>query len=84
MWFAAMEDHGPARVGALLYIEPFVALATGALVLGEQVTPNAVLGGICVLAGVWLVAKGSVKPGTRVAAESPVQPGRASETEVAE
>jgi drug/metabolite transporter (DMT)-like permease len=68
MWFAAVEDHGPARVGALLYIEPFVALATGTLLLGEHVTLNAVLGGICVLVGVWLVAKGSVKPGTRAGA----------------
>ena len=68
MWFAAVEEHGPARVGALLYIEPFVALATGALLLGEHVTLNAVLGGICVLVGVWLVARGSVKPGTPAAA----------------
>ena len=61
LWFAAVDAHGPARTGALLYLEPFVALLTGALLLGEPVSLWAILGGLCVLAGVWLVAKGSAK-----------------------
>jgi len=42
LWFAAIERHGPARVGALLYVEPFVALLTGAVLLHEHVTINAI------------------------------------------
>ncbi len=61
LWFAAVDAHGPARTGALLYFEPFVALLTGALLLGEPVSLWAILGGLCVLIGVWLVAKGSAK-----------------------
>jgi len=59
LWFAAQRDHGPARIGSLLYVEPFVALLTGALLLHEPVTLHAVFGGLCVLAGVWLVARGA-------------------------
>lgn len=62
MWFAALDEHGPARVGSLLYIEPFVALVTGALLLAEPVTAHAIVGGVCVLFGVWLVAHGSRRP----------------------
>jgi drug/metabolite transporter (DMT)-like permease len=62
LWFAAIEAHGPARVGALLYIEPFVALITGALLLHEPVMPQALAGGVLVLLGVWLVSRGAARP----------------------
>jgi drug/metabolite transporter (DMT)-like permease len=62
LWFAAQRDYGPAHVGALLYIEPFVGLIVAASLLHEPVTINALVGGVCVLAGVWLVARGAIKP----------------------
>jgi drug/metabolite transporter (DMT)-like permease len=58
LWFAAVDEQGPARTGGLIYVEPFIALFTGALLLGEPVTGWALLGGLCVLVGVWLVARG--------------------------
>lgn len=61
LWLAAMDEHGPARVSALLYFEPFVTLATAVLLKDEPITLNALAGGLCVLAGVWLVARGSTK-----------------------
>lgn len=70
LWFAAQREHGPARLGALLYIEPFIALATGTLLLGEPVTLHALVGGLVVLAGVWLVSRGSARP-TITVAEAP-------------
>jgi drug/metabolite transporter (DMT)-like permease len=39
-------------VGALLYIEPIVTMVAAALLLGEAVTPAALLGGAVILAGV--------------------------------
>lgn len=68
LWFAAQRDYGPAHVGALLYIEPFVGLIVAASLLHEPVTINALVGGVCVLGGVWLVARGAVKPAAQVAA----------------
>jgi drug/metabolite transporter (DMT)-like permease len=61
LWFAAQREHGPARTGALIYLEPFVSLAAGAVILGERVTAVAVVGGMLVLGGVWLVARGTTK-----------------------
>jgi drug/metabolite transporter (DMT)-like permease len=61
-WFAAVEEHGPARSGSLLYLEPFVTLVTAAALLEERITATAIAGGLCVLGGVWLVARGSVRP----------------------
>ncbi len=69
LWFKAMSEHGPPRVGALLYIEPFVTLGAAALLLREPVTVNVLWGGACVLTGVWLVSRGvhrgSAKSATR-------------------
>ncbi len=62
LWFAAVDRHGPARVGVLLYLEPFVALVTGARLLGEPVGWNSIIGGLCVLTGVWLVNRDSAPP----------------------
>jgi drug/metabolite transporter (DMT)-like permease len=59
VWFRAIEAFGPARIGALIYLQPFVSLVVGASVLHEPVTSFALLGGPLVLLGVWLVSRGS-------------------------
>ncbi len=59
LWFAAQRTHGPARTGALIYLEPFVSLVTGRMLLNEAITLPAVVGGLCVLGGVWLVSRGA-------------------------
>lgn len=59
LWFVATHRHGPTRVSALLYLEPFVTLAAAAALLHEPITVNAVIGGVTVLVGVWLVARGA-------------------------
>ena len=62
LWFQAVDEHGPARTGSLLYLEPFVTLTAASLTLHEPVTVNVIFGGLCVLCGVWLVAGGSHAP----------------------
>lgn len=59
LWFNATHQRGPTRIAALLYFEPFVTLVLAAAVLHEPVTMRAGIGGCVVLAGVWLVARGS-------------------------
>jgi len=56
-WFAAVREEGPSRVGVLLYFEPFVTLITARVLLREPITINALAGGLCVLAGVYLVSR---------------------------
>lgn len=59
LWFQAVMEHGPARVGSLIYLEPFVSLAVATSMLREPVTGNALAGGLCVLIGVWLITRGT-------------------------
>lgn len=61
-WFGAVRDEGPARVGALLYMEPLVTLLVAASLLSEPVQVNALAGGACVLVGVWLVSRSTRRP----------------------
>ncbi len=65
LWFRAVAEQGPVRTGSLLYIEPFVTVAVATTLLRETVTDNAVLGGVCVLGGVWMIARGSQKVGVQ-------------------
>ncbi len=58
-WVTAVNDHGPTRVGAMLYLEPFVTLAVAAALLDEPVSWHTLAGGLCVLAGVAFVSRGS-------------------------
>jgi drug/metabolite transporter (DMT)-like permease len=56
-----------ARVGAtnttlVTYLIPLVAVVAGALVLGERLPPEALLGGALIGAGIWLAQRGT-RPG---------------------
>lgn len=62
LWFQAVTEHGPTRTSSLLYLEPFVTLIAATTTLHEPLTINVIFGGVCVLSGVWLVAKGSRVP----------------------
>ena len=56
-WYRALERMEASRVGALLYLEPLVTLAAGALLLGEPIRPATVAGGLLLLAGVGMVQR---------------------------
>jgi drug/metabolite transporter (DMT)-like permease len=67
LWNRAIARFGMARLGGLLYFQPFVT-ALLALALGEE-SPgwNTWLGGPLVLLGVGLLARGGSSPSTRAA-----------------
>ena len=54
-WYDALKRLPAARVGALIYLEPLVAVVVARLVLGEPILPATLGGGALILAGVWLV-----------------------------
>jgi drug/metabolite transporter (DMT)-like permease len=56
-WYRALERMEASRVGSLLYLEPLVTLAAGAMILGEKVHAATVVGGVLLLAGVGLVQR---------------------------
>ena len=55
IWAAALRDMDSAKVGAFLYLEPFVTVIMAWFVLSEQITLLMLLSGIIILFGVYLV-----------------------------
>ena len=55
IWAAALRDMDSAKVGAFLYLEPFVTVIMAWLILSEHITPLMLLSGIIILFGVYLV-----------------------------
>ena len=56
-WYGALEKMEATRVASFLYLEPLVTLAAGVWLLGEPVGPATLIGGLVVLAGVYLVQR---------------------------
>lgn len=54
----AVAALGAERSSAFQYVQPFVTVLAAASVLGEEITPEQLIGGPAVLAGVWLVQRG--------------------------
>jgi drug/metabolite transporter (DMT)-like permease len=48
-----------SQVGVYLYLEPLVATFVSALLLSEQIVLATIIGGACILFGVWLVNRNS-------------------------
>src|SRR5690606_27901570 len=69
--FALVAEIGPVRMSAITYVNPAVAIAAGALVLGESITVWTLVGFVLVLAGSFLVTQ------RRVAPEAPPGPSAA-------
>lgn len=66
-FFALISLVGPARAPLFTYVNPVVAIALGALILGEPLTLGLLIGFPVVLIGCWLAATGGVlraKPST--------------------
>lgn len=61
-FFALIGEVGPARAGLFTYVNPIVAIALGAIILGEHLSPGLLVGFPLVLVGCWLVATGGVLP----------------------
>ncbi len=58
-WYDALQHMAASSVGALLYLEPLVAMAVAAAVLAEPIGAATALGGALILLGVWFVSRGT-------------------------
>ena len=54
-WYDALQALPVAQTGAFLYLEPVSTVIVAALILGEQLYLFTMMGGVLILAGVWLV-----------------------------
>jgi drug/metabolite transporter (DMT)-like permease len=60
-WYDALQALPVAQTGAFLYLEPVVTVIVAALILGERLYLATLLGGVLILAGVWLVNRKKAK-----------------------
>ena len=71
LFFALIDNIGPARATLITFVNPAVAVALGAIVLGEQIT-LATMGGFClVVTGCWLAARPRAAVETQLVPPSP-------------
>lgn len=54
-WFDALAQLPSAQTGAFLFIEPLASMVVASIVIKEQVTFAAIIGGAVILFGIWLV-----------------------------
>lgn len=57
IWAYALREMHSAKVGAYLYLEPFVTVLTAWLILREDITVLMILSGLIIIGGVYLVNK---------------------------
>ncbi len=71
LMFALIAEVGPVKMTTITYVNPAVAIAAGAIVLGERITVWTVIGFALVVAGSFLVARrhaaDAVPPGPEAA-----------------
>jgi len=54
-WYDALQVLPASQLGVFLYIEPLVAMALAAFMIGEAITIISLAGGAVIIFGVWLV-----------------------------
>jgi drug/metabolite transporter (DMT)-like permease len=54
LWVMALERATPTRVANTMTINPVAAALLAAVLVGEPITPNLVLGLVAVFAGIWI------------------------------
>lgn len=58
VFFALIDEVGPARAPLFTYVNPVVAVVLGVLLLGEQLSAGLLVGFPLVIVGCWLAATG--------------------------
>ncbi|MGH3302408.1 MAG: DMT family transporter [Streptosporangiaceae bacterium] len=62
LFFALIAEAGPARAAVITYVNPAVAVALGALVLGERVTAQMAIAFVLILGGSVLATRPAAPP----------------------
>ena len=82
MYYAIMQDVGPARTSFVAYLIPPFALVYGVLLADEEIGPGALVGLALILVGSWLatnqrsVGAGRSRPRVMVYPAGPPTSGR--------
>lgn len=55
IWFYLLQNGDPGKTSAFLFLAPFFGVLSGYFILGEQVTPAVLFGGVFIFVGIFLV-----------------------------
>jgi drug/metabolite transporter (DMT)-like permease len=64
LWVMALERATPTRVANTMTVNPVAAAALAAILVGEPITPNLIVGLVAVFAGIWIATTESAKSGS--------------------
>jgi drug/metabolite transporter (DMT)-like permease len=63
LWVLALERATPTRVANTMTVNPVAAAVLAAMLVGEPITPNLIVGLIAVFAGIWIATTEAAKSG---------------------
>lgn len=55
LWFSLLRQRAANQVAAFVFLVPFIAVIADALFLGDRFGLGALIGGLCIVVGIWLV-----------------------------
>ena len=67
LWVYALKHASPTRVANTMTVNPLVAGIGAALLLGEPLTANVLVGLVAVFAGIWVATSGAERASDRPA-----------------
>jgi drug/metabolite transporter (DMT)-like permease len=73
-WYDALQGLSVAQTGAFLFLEPVVTVVVAALILKERLYLGTLIGGVLILAGVWLVNWKKTRKGVKETADQSPPP----------
>jgi len=57
IWFYALKKVGAAVTSSFLFVEPLVTVTFAVTLVGEQITPPIIIGGLLIFTGVYLITR---------------------------
>ncbi|MFJ7185034.1 DMT family transporter [Lysinibacillus xylanilyticus] len=71
-WYYLLQNSDPGKTSAFLFLAPFFGVITGWILLDEPLKPSLVLGGLFIIAGIYLVNRNFTTNAKKISAESRV------------
>lgn len=57
VWYYLLQNGDPGKTSSFLFLAPFFGVLTGWLILGDQLYPSLIVGGLFIFTGIYLVNK---------------------------
>ncbi|MGE7910447.1 DMT family transporter [Lysinibacillus xylanilyticus] len=71
-WYYLLQNSDPGKTSAFLFLAPFFGVITGWILLDEPLKPSLVVGGLFIIAGIYLVNRNFTTNVKKISAESRV------------